>query len=82
MIDYSIQCSNILNSWLYPYPGKITMVVTTSSDCKSVIITGPIFYSWDYYILYVVKSTIIILYYIFLVAIAIIKVVASGKYKN
>ena len=26
---------------------KITMVVTTNSHCKSVIISGTIFYSWD-----------------------------------
>ena len=46
------------------------MVVTTDSHCKSVIISGTIFYSWDYYN-YIVESTIIILYYIFLVDIAI-----------
>ena len=49
---------------------KITMVVTTNSYCKSVIISGTILYSWDYYN-HIVKSTIIILYYIFLVYIAI-----------
>ena len=41
---------------------KITVVVTTNSHCKSVIISGTIFYSWDYYN-HIVKSTIIILYY-------------------
>ena len=46
------------------------MVVTTNSHCKSVTISGTIFYSWDYYN-HIVKSTIIILYYIFLVDIAI-----------
>ena len=49
---------------------KITMVVTTNSHCKSFIISGTIFYSWDYYN-HIVKSTIIVLYYIFLVYIAI-----------
>ena len=38
------------------------MVVTRNSHCKSVIISGTIFYSWDYYN-YIVKSTIISLYY-------------------
>ena len=28
---------------------KITMVVTTNFHCKSVIISGTIFYSWNYY---------------------------------
>ena len=46
------------------------MVVSTSSRYKSVIISVTIFYSWDYYN-HIVKSTIIILYYIFLVDIAI-----------
>ena len=46
------------------------MVVTTNSHCKSVIIIGTIFSSWDYYN-HIVKSTIIILYYIFLIDIAI-----------
>ena len=46
------------------------MVVTTNSHCKSVIISGTIFYIWDYYN-HIVKSTIIILYYIFLGDIAI-----------
>ena len=46
------------------------MVVTTNSYCKSVIISGTIFYIWDYYN-HIVKSTKIILYYIFLVDIAI-----------
>ena len=46
------------------------MVVTTNSHCKSVTISGTIFYSWDYYN-HIVKSTIIILYYIFVVDIAI-----------
>ena len=45
------------------------MVVTTNSHCKSVIISGTIFYSWDYYN-YIVKSTIT-LYYIFLVDIGV-----------
>ena len=49
---------------------KITVVVTTNSHCKSVIISGTIFYSWDY-CNHIVKSTIIIVYYIFLVDIAI-----------
>ena len=44
---------------------KITMVVTTNSHCKSVIISGTLFYSWDYYN-HTVKSAIIILYYIFI----------------
>ena len=47
------------------------MVVTTNSHCKSVI-SGTIFYSWDYYN-DIVKSTSIILYCIFLVDIAIKK---------
>ena len=46
------------------------MVVTTNSHCKSVIMSGTIFYSWDYYN-HIVKFTIIILDYIFLVDIAI-----------
>ena len=45
------------------------MVVTTNSHCKSVIKVEP-YFSWDYYN-HIVKSTIIILYYIFLVDIAI-----------
>ena len=49
---------------------KKTMVVTTNSHCKNVIISGTIFYSRDYYN-HIVKSTIIILYYIFLFDIAI-----------
>ena len=49
---------------------KITMVVTTNSHCESVIRSGNVFYSWDYYN-HIVKSTIIIFYYIFLVDIAI-----------
>ena len=49
---------------------KITMVVTTNFHCKSVIIGGTIFYIRDYYN-HIVESTIIILYYIFLVDIAI-----------
>ena len=49
---------------------KITTVVNTNSHCKSVIIIGTIFYSWDYYN-HIVKSTIIILNYIFLVDISI-----------
>ena len=49
---------------------KKTMVVATNSHCKSVIINGTRFYNWDYYN-HIVKSTIIILYYIFLVDIAI-----------
>ena len=49
---------------------KITMVAITNSHCECVIISGTIFYSWDYYN-NIVKSTIIILYYIFLVDIAI-----------
>ena len=40
-----------------------TIVVITNSHCKSVIINGTIFYRWDRY--NIVKSTIIILYYIF-----------------
>ena len=46
------------------------MVVTTNFHCESVIISGTIFDSWDYYN-HIVKSTIIILSYIFLVDIAI-----------
>ena len=46
------------------------MVVTTNYHCKSFIISGTIFYSWNYYN-HIVKSTILILYYIFLVDIAI-----------
>ena len=50
------------------------MVVTTNSHCKSFIVSRTIFYSWDYYN-YIVKSiiisTIIYLYYIFLVDVAI-----------
>ena len=46
------------------------MAVTTNSHCKSVIISGTIFYSWDYYN-HILKSTIIILYNIFLADIAI-----------
>ena len=42
------------------------MVVTKNSHRKSVIISGTIFYSSDYYN-HIVESTIIILYYIFLV---------------
>ena len=49
---------------------KITMVVTPNSHCKSVIKSGTIFYSWEYYD-HIIKYTIIILYYIFLVDIAI-----------
>ena len=49
---------------------KITIVVITNSHCKSFIISGTIFYSWDYYN-HIVESTIIILYYIFLVGIAV-----------
>ena len=48
---------------------KITMVVIRNWHCKSVIIGATIFYSWDFYN-HMVKSTIIILYYIFLVDIA------------
>ena len=58
---------------------KITMLVITNSHGKSVIISETIFYSWDYYN-HIVKSTIIILYYIFLVDIASI-FFPSGKYK-
>ena len=39
------------------------MVDTTSSHCKSVIISGIIFYSWDYSN-HIVKSTIYFFYYI------------------
>ena len=46
------------------------MVVTTNSHRKSVVISGTIFYSWNHYN-HIVKSTIIILYYILLVDIAI-----------
>ena len=49
---------------------KITIVVTTNSHCKSVIISGTVFYSSDYHN-HVVKSIIIILNYFFLVDIAI-----------
>ena len=59
---------------------KITVVVTNDSHCKSVIISGTIFYSWDYYN-HIVKTTIIILYYIFVVDIAIKIVVTLGEYK-
>ena len=53
------------------------MVVTTESHCKIVIISGIIFYRWDYYN-HIVKSTIIILYYIFLADIDIKNI----KYKK
>ena len=59
---------------------KTTMVVTTNSHCKSVIISGTIFYSQDYYN-HIVKSTRVILYCIFLVDIAIKNIFPSGKYK-
>ena len=49
---------------------KITVVITTNFHCKDVIISGTLFYSWDYYN-HIVKSTIMMLYYIFLVDIAI-----------
>ena len=48
------------------------MVVTTNSHCKSVTMSGTIFYSSEYDN-HIVKSTIVILYYIFLVDIAIKK---------
>ena len=46
------------------------MVVTTNYHCRIFIISGTIFYSWDYHN-HIVKSTITILYYIFLVDIGI-----------
>ena len=52
---------------------KITLVVSTNSHGKSVIISGTIFYNWDYYN-HIVKSTIMILYYIFLADIAMKKI--------
>ena len=45
-------------------------VIFSNSHRKSVIISVTIFYIWDYYN-HIVKSTIIILYYIFLVDVAI-----------
>ena len=47
---------------------KKTMVVTTNSHCKSVVISGTIFYRSDRYD--ILNSIIIILYYDFLVDIA------------
>ena len=52
------------------YTEKKIMVVTTKSHCKSVVISGTLLYSWNYYN-QKVKSAIIIFYYIFLVDIAI-----------
>ena len=56
------------------------MVVTTNSHCKSDIINGTIFYSRDYYN-HIVKSTITILYYIFLVDMAIKYFFPQGNIK-
>ena len=52
------------------YTEKKTMVVTTNSHCKSVVIRGTKFYIWDYNN-DTVESTIIILFYNFLIDIAI-----------
>ena len=57
----------------------MTMVVTTNSHCKSVIISGTIFHSWEY-CNHIIKYTIIILYYMFLIDIAIINIKYSKKY--
>ena len=57
------------------------MVVTTNSHCKNVITSGTIFYSWDYDN-HTVKSSIIILYYIYLVDMFIKKQLSpQGKIK-
>ena len=69
------------NFYINIYTEKKTMVFTTNSHCKSVIISGTIFYSWDYYN-HIVKSTITILYYIFLVDIAQKKIFPLIKYSK
>ena len=57
------------------------MVVTTNSYCKSVITNETIFHSLNYYNI-IVKSTIIILNYIFLVDIAIQNICPLRKIKS
>ena len=47
----------------YEYTEKKNMVVTTKSHCKSVIISGTIFYLWDRY--NIVESAIINIIIIF-----------------
>ena len=76
MTEYAYEASHVKSTRFKPHfffiqvsLKKITVVVITNSDCKSVTISGTIFYRWDYYN-YIIKSTII-LYYIFLVDLTI-----------
>ena len=73
--------SKFLDVRFYWNTEKKTMVVTINSHCKSPIVSGTIFYSWDYYN-HIVESTIIILYYIFLVFLAIINIFPLREIQN